>query len=168
MRTRVGHSFIKAVMKETDAIFAGEHSGHYYFRDNFRADSGLIAAVVLLAALSDSGGTLSRLRRALRPLRGVRRDQHRGRRRQRRRIDTVEDAFAGDAALTMSRPDGLLVEADDWWFNLRPSNTEPLLRLNVEARRRGRDGAPARPGPRARDRPRPTKEPERPWPSPRS
>jgi phosphomannomutase len=130
VRTRVGHSFIKAVMKETGAVFAGEHSGHYYFRDNFRADSGLIAAVVLLEALSDHGGVASEL---VAPY-----DKYR----QSGEINTdVTDQQAAMARVAtefatqgeVDWADGLTVNADHWWFNLRPSNTEPLLRLNVEA-----------------------------------
>ena len=78
IRTRVGHSFIKAVMAETGAIFGGEHSGHYYFRDNYRADSGIIAALVVLEVLSKATVPLSELQAALRALLGLRRDQHRG------------------------------------------------------------------------------------------
>ncbi|MGI8874447.1 MAG: phosphomannomutase/phosphoglucomutase [Egibacteraceae bacterium] len=130
IRTRVGHSFIKALMKDTGAVFAGEHSGHYYFRDNFRADSGLIAAVLLLEALGEHGGTLSALvapydRYAQSGEVNVEVDD------QQRATDAVVAAFAeeGDADWA----DGLTVDAEDWWFNLRPSNTEPLLRVNVEA-----------------------------------
>jgi phosphomannomutase len=130
IRTRVGHSFIKQVMAETGAVFGGEHSGHYYFRDNYRADSGLIAAVVVLEQLSMAGRPLSEL---LRPLRryadsgeiNSRVDD------QAAAVDRISAAYA-DAR--QDRTDGLTVEFDDWWFNVRPSNTEPLLRLNVEAR----------------------------------
>ena len=129
VRTRVGHSYIKEVMAETGALFGGEHSAHYYFADNYRADSGLIAAVILLEALSGSGGSFAEL---IAPY-----DVYAQSGELNTRvadidaaIDAVETDFGGEAAL--SRPDGLLVEADDWWFNLRPSNTEPLLRLNVE------------------------------------
>ncbi|MGH8909586.1 MAG: phosphomannomutase/phosphoglucomutase [Egibacteraceae bacterium] len=130
IRTRVGHSFIKGVMKETGAVFAGEHSGHYYFRDNFRADSGLIAALILLQAVSEAGGTLSEL---LAPYdRYVQSgeinaeiEDHRA------ATDRVVEAFAGEGDADWA--DGLTINGDGWWFNLRPSNTEPLLRLNVEA-----------------------------------
>jgi len=130
VRTRVGHSFIKKVMAETGAIFGGEHSGHYYFRDHYRADSGLIAALLVLERLSEAGVPLSEL---LQPFRryhdsgeinsevddpvGV--------------IERVASAFSDGR---QDRLDGLTVEYDDWWFNVRPSNTEPLIRLNVEAR----------------------------------
>jgi phosphomannomutase len=131
VRTRVGHSYIKAIMKDTGALFAGEHSGHYYFRDNFRADSGLIAAVLLLSALSDQGGTLSEL------VAPYDRYAQSGERNttvgdQGAAMQRVAEAFTqrGEADWT----DGLTVEGDGWWFNVRPSNTEPLLRLNVEAR----------------------------------
>jgi phosphomannomutase len=130
VRTRVGHSFIKAVMRETGALFAGEHSGHYYFRDNFRADSGLIASVLLLEALSRHGATMSSLVEpydiyaASGEVNSEVLDQERATERVMQRfVDRGEADWA----------DGLTLSADDWWFNLRASNTEPLLRLNVEA-----------------------------------
>ncbi len=130
VRTRVGHSFIKQVMAETGALFGGEHSGHYYFRENWFADSGLIAAVVVLEQLSIAGRPLSQI---LEPFRRYRAsgeinslvDDKQG------TIRRVEQAFAEGRR---DRTDGLTVEFEDWWFNVRPSNTEPLLRLNVEAR----------------------------------
>ena len=130
VRTRVGHSFIKAVMRETEALFAGEHSGHYYFRDNYRADSGLIASVLLLQSLSRHDGTLSSLIApydvyvASGEVNSTVDDQAAA---TERVMDHFIDRGEADWA------DGLTVSADDWWFNLRPSNTEPLLRLNVEA-----------------------------------
>jgi phosphomannomutase len=130
IRTRVGHSFIKGVMKDTGAVFAGEHSGHYYFRDNFRADSGVIAALILLEALSESGGTLSEL---LAPYdRYVQSGEINTEvEDQRAATDRVAEEFASEGEADWA--DGLTVNGDGWWFNLRPSNTEPLLRLNVEA-----------------------------------
>jgi phosphomannomutase len=130
IRTRVGHSFIKQVMADTGAIFGGEHSGHYYFRDNYRADSGLIAAVVALGELSKANAPLSSL---LAPLR---RYADSGEINSKvddptERIEAIAAAF--DAG-RQDRLDGLTVEFDDWWCNVRASNTEPLLRLNVEAR----------------------------------
>jgi phosphomannomutase len=130
VRTRVGHSFIKQVMAETGAVFGGEHSGHYYFRDNYFADSGLIAAVVALGELSASGQPLSAL---LAPFRryaasgeiNSRVDDQAG------RIEAVAAAFSDGK---QDRLDGLTVEFPDWWCNVRASNTEPLVRLNVEAR----------------------------------
>jgi phosphomannomutase len=130
IRTRVGHSFIKQVMAETGAVFGGEHSGHYYFRDNYGADSGLIAAVIALAELSKSERTLSQL------LEPYRRYSSSGEINSRvddplAKIEEIARAFR-DAR--QDRLDGLTVEFDDRWFNVRPSNTEPLLRLNVEAK----------------------------------
>ncbi|HLM65693.1 MAG TPA: phosphomannomutase/phosphoglucomutase [Acidimicrobiales bacterium] len=136
VRTRVGHSFIKAVMAETGAAFGGEHSAHYYFRDNFRADSGSIAALVVLEQIGRAGVPLSELR--------VPFDRYAASGEintevddPRAVIERVAAAYASsrsDAAL--DRLDGLTVDLGDWWFNLRPSNTEPLLRLNLEARDR--------------------------------
>ena len=129
VRSRVGHSFIKQVMADTGAAFGGEHSGHYYFRDNFRADSGLIAALVVLEQLSEAGVALSELRQpferytASGELNTTVDDPQAV-------IDRVSAAY-GDA--DQDRLDGLTVDLGDWWFNLRPSNTEPLLRLNLEA-----------------------------------
>ena len=130
VRTRVGHSFIKSVMRETGAVFGGEHSGHYYFRDNFRADSGLIGALVLLEALSDRGGTLSEL---VAPydvyVQSGEINSEVGD--QKAAVERVAGAFADRAEADYA--DGLTLVAPNWWFNLRPSNTEPMLRLNVEA-----------------------------------
>jgi len=129
VRTRVGHSFIKAVMAETGAVFGGEHSGHYYFRDNFRADSGLIAALVVLELVSRSHRPLSVLRRdfehyaASGEINTTVGDQSAV-------IEAVADAYRD---VDQDRLDGLTVDHGPWWFNLRPSNTEPLLRLNLEA-----------------------------------
>ena len=130
IRTRVGHSFIKQVMADTGAAFGGEHSGHYYFRDNYRADSGLIAAVVVLEQLSLADAPLSEVLAPFRryhasgEINSVVDDQ-------RAKIEQIATAYAEGR---QDRTDGLTVEFDDWWFNVRPSNTEPLLRLNVEAR----------------------------------
>jgi phosphomannomutase len=129
VRTRVGHSYIKGLMAETDAVFGGEHSGHYYFRDNFRADSGSIAALVVLELLSASD----------RPLSSVRTDFERYA--DSGEINTevsdphqvIEAVAARYPDAATDRLDGLTVDLGDWWFNLRPSNTEPLLRLNLEA-----------------------------------
>jgi phosphomannomutase len=131
IRTRVGHSFIKEVMAETGAVFGGEHSGHYYFRDNYRADSGIITALLVLELMSAADAPLSTL------LEPYRRYADSG------EINThVEDPAAAVEAVArheaaagqaIDRLDGLTVEHADWWYNLRPSNTEPLLRLNVEA-----------------------------------
>ena len=129
VRTRVGHSFIKQVMLETGAIFGGEHSAHYYFRDNFRADSGLIASLIVLEQLSIAGEPLSAL---LKPL-----DRYAGSGEINSKVEdplaVVERVAAQYSSLTQDRLDGLTVDSGAWWFNLRPSNTEPLLRLNLEA-----------------------------------
>jgi len=129
VRTRVGHSFIKQTMAETGAVFGGEHSGHYYFRDNYRADSGLIASMVVLGMLCAAGQPLSVFRKPFE-----------------RYADsgeinsTVTDPAGVMAKIaghfsdaTIDHLDGMTVDLGDWWFNLRPSNTEPLLRLNLEA-----------------------------------
>ena len=130
VRTRVGHSFIKERMAETDAIFAAEHSGHFYFRDNYRADSGLIAALLLLEAVAAADAPLSEvvapydLYAASGEINFEVDDQE-------GITERVADHFA-ERAVEQDREDGLTVVLDDGWFNLRPSNTEPLLRLNVE------------------------------------
>ena len=131
VRTRVGHSFIKSTMAETGAVFGGEHSGHYYFADNYRADSGLIAAVVILELLSKSGAALSEV------LKPFQRYAASGEINTevpdpKAVIERVASSYA-DAGAEVDRLDGLTVDFGDWWFNLRPSNTEPLLRLNLEA-----------------------------------
>jgi phosphomannomutase len=142
VRTRVGHSFIKAVMAETGAIFGCEHSGHYYFRDNYRADSGLIAALVTLEVLSRANRPLSEV---LAPYRRYADSGEINRRIEGDDPKSVIQQVAEDYPEDQRDwTDGLTVETQDWWFNLRPSNTEPLLRLNVEARdeeqmARGRD-----------------------------
>ena len=133
VRTRVGHSNIKQVMAETGAVFGGEHSAHYYFLDNFRADSGIIASMLVLAEMSRAAVPLSQLRvpferyEASGEINTEVADVDRV-------IDEVAARFAGRP---QDRMDGLTVDCGDWWFNLRPSNTEPLLRLNLEAPTRG-------------------------------
>ncbi len=130
VRTRVGHSFVKKVMAETGAVFGGEHSGHYYFRDHYRADSGVVAAMVVLDQMSKAGKPLSEL---LEPLRRYRDSGEINSEvsDQQATIEKIAEAYGNER---QDRLDGLTVESDDWWFNVRPSNTEPLLRLNVEAR----------------------------------
>jgi phosphomannomutase len=129
IRSRVGHSFIKQVMAETGAVFGGEHSGHYYFRENYRADSGLIAAVVVLEQLSMSGPLSDLLAPLRRYFDSGEINSHVDD--QAAAIEHISSAYSSGR---QDRLDGLTVEFDDWWFNVRPSNTEPLLRLNVEAR----------------------------------
>ncbi len=132
VRTRVGHSFIKELMATTGAIFGGEHSGHYYFRENYRADSGIIAAIIVLSVMSKAGLPLSELRMPF----------------ERYCASGEINTEVGDADVVLAgvhdtyarlgakidHLDGLSVDMGQWWFNLRPSNTEPLLRLNLEAR----------------------------------
>jgi phosphomannomutase len=129
LRSRVGHSFIKQLMAETGAAFGGEHSAHYYFRDNWRADSGLIASLVVLERLSVAGAALSEL---LAPL-----DRYAASGEINTQVvDTaavIERVASAYADHDQDRLDGLTVDLGEWWFNLRPSNTEPLLRLNLEA-----------------------------------
>jgi phosphomannomutase len=133
VRTRVGHSFIKATMAETDAIFGGEHSGHFYFRDFWRADSGMLAALHTLAALSETELPLSALMAEFDryPLSGevnsVVPDVALV-------TEQVAAAYQGQDDVVLDRLDGLTVSHPDWAFNVRPSNTEPLLRLNAEGR----------------------------------
>jgi phosphomannomutase len=131
VRTRVGHSFIKAEMAEAGAIFGGEHSGHFYFRDFWFADSGMLAALHVLSALGSQPGPLSPLLSAYERYRssGEINSEVRD---QRAATERVRAAFTRDG-IVMDELDGLTVGNGDWWFNLRPSNTEPLLRLNVEA-----------------------------------
>lgn len=132
VRTRVGHSFIKAEMARTGAIFGGEHSGHFYFRDFWYADSGMLAALHVLAALGQQDGPLSQMLTpysrysASGEINSEVSDQTAATAR-------VREAFSGRPAVTSDELDGLTVLGPDWWFNLRPSNTEPLLRLNTEA-----------------------------------
>ena len=133
LRSRVGHSYIKAMMAQSGAIFGGEHSGHFYFKDFWCADSGALAALHAIAALGTSKGSLSKL---LKPyqryfssgeINSKVKDAQKS-------MDTIEQKYAELDSVTIDHLDGLTVNGDSWWFNLRPSNTEPLLRLNVEAK----------------------------------
>src|SRR4051794_1974887 len=132
VRTRVGHSFIKATMAETDAIFGGEHSGHFYFRDFWRADSGMLAALHVLAALAETDRPLSELLSRVGgyvstgEINSTVSDQASV-------IADLEKEYAAREGVVIDHLDGLTVAQDSWWFNVRPSNTEPLLRLNAEA-----------------------------------
>lgn len=131
LRSRVGHSYIKKMMAESGAIFGGEHSGHFYFKEFWRADSGALAALHAIAALGESDGTMSAL---LAPYnRYVSSGEINSKVSDTKAAtDTVEKAYSSEG-FTIDYLDGLTVNGDSWWFNLRPSNTEPLLRLNVEA-----------------------------------
>ncbi|WP_326636136.1 phosphomannomutase/phosphoglucomutase [Streptosporangium sp. NBC_01755] len=132
VRTRVGHSFIKAEMAETGAVFGGEHSAHYYFGDFWFADSGMLAALHVLAALGEQEKPLSEILTeytryaASGEINSTVADQAAA-------TERVRETFAARDGVTFDELDGLTVSGSGWWFNLRPSNTEPLLRLNAEA-----------------------------------
>jgi phosphomannomutase len=132
VRTRVGHSFIKAKMAETNAVFGGEHSGHFYFRDFWFADSGMLAALHVLAALGHDSRPLSVMLQdfsryaASGEINSEVADQAAA-------TAKVKNIYSERPGVTLDELDGLTIMGDDWWFNIRPSNTEPLLRLNVEA-----------------------------------
>lgn len=132
LRSRVGHSNIKKLMAESGAIFGGEHSGHFYFKDFWRADSGALAALHAIAALGTSDVSISKL------LAPYSRYIQSGEINTKvasvgQAIELVEKAYSSNQ-VEIDHLDGLTVNGDSWWFNLRPSNTEPLLRLNVEAK----------------------------------
>lgn len=137
IRSRVGHSYIKKLMADTGAVFGGEHSGHFYFRDFWCADSGMLAALHVISALGSQAGVLSKI------LKSYQRYFASG------EINStvsdpqvilaqVEEKYGKREGITLDHLDGLTVSADAWWFNVRPSNTEPLLRLNVEAKTQAR------------------------------
>jgi phosphomannomutase len=132
VRSRVGHSYIKALMAETGAVFGGEHSGHFYFKDFWRADSGALAALHALAALGESDQTISQL---LAPFkRYVASGEVNSKVADSAQvIKVIREKYAALAEFKIDELDGLTVSTSTWWFNVRASNTEPLLRLNVEA-----------------------------------
>ncbi len=132
VRARVGHSYIKQKMAETDAVFGGEHSAHYYFRDFWRADTGMLAALHVLAALGEEDKPASE--------RFADYERYVASGELNNKVDdaaatvaAIEDTYGGRDGITVDHLDGLTVSAGQWWFNVRASNTEPLLRLNVEA-----------------------------------
>ena len=132
VRSRVGHSYIKALMAETGAIFGGEHSGHFYFKDFWRADSGALAALHALAALGESDQTISQL------LAPFKRYVASGEVNSRVSdaaliIKAIKEKYSAQPEFQIDELDGLTASTSTWWFNVRASNTEPLLRLNVEA-----------------------------------
>jgi len=132
IRSRVGHSYIKKQMAETNAVFGGEHSGHFYFRDFWRADSGMLAALHAIAALGETKATLSEL------LKTFNRYHSSGEinstvKDAKAAMDQIEKIYGKKDGVEVDYLDGLTISHADWWFNLRASNTEPLLRLNVEA-----------------------------------
>ena len=132
VRSRVGHSYIKKLMAETNAVFGGEHSGHFYFRDFWKADSGMLAALHAIAALGESKKTLSSILKEFNryvssgEINSTVTDAQAA-------MNVIEEKYSGKDEVQIDHLDGLTVTADGWWFNLRASNTEPLLRLNVEA-----------------------------------
>lgn len=137
IRSRVGHSYIKKLMADNSAVFAGEHSGHFYFRDFWNADSGMLAALHAIAALGSQSKTLSKI---LKPyqryfssgeINSVVVDAPSV-------LHKIESLYSSKDGLTIDQLDGLTVSGDGWWFNLRSSNTEPLLRLNAEAKTQSR------------------------------
>jgi len=133
LRSRVGHSYIKAMMAESEAIFGGEHSGHFYFKEFWRADSGALAALHAIAALGESKKSMSQI------LAPYQRYVCSGEINltvidAQAAMAHIEKTFSARKAVEVDHLDGLSVIGDTWWFNLRPSNTEPLLRLNVEAK----------------------------------
>ena len=137
IRSRVGHSYIKKLMAETGAVFGGEHSGHFYFRDFWRADSGMLAALHAVSALGEVSTSLSKL---LKPYSryissGEINSQVAD---AQSSMAEIEAKFGATAGIELDHLDGLTVNGDTWWFNVRASNTEPLLRLNVEAKTRAR------------------------------
>lgn len=133
VRTRVGHSFIKAEMAKSGAIFGGEHSAHYYFADFWNADTGMLAALHVLATLGGQEGPLSGLvaqydrYAASGEINSTVDDQT-------ARLAAIKAAYEAREGVTLDELDGLTITSADWWFNVRASNTEPLLRLNAEAR----------------------------------
>jgi phosphomannomutase len=132
VRSRVGHSYIKALMAETGAIFGGEHSGHFYFKDFWRADSGALAALHALAALGESDKTISQL------LAPYKRYVASGEVNSRVAdaavvINAIKEKYSALSEFKIDELDGFTAATTTWWFNVRASNTEPLLRLNVEA-----------------------------------
>lgn len=133
VRTRVGHSFIKATMAETNAVFGGEHSGHFYFRDFWRADSGMLAALHALAALAETDRPLSEVLADYEryPMSGEINSEVAD---QKAVLAALEEKYAGRDGVTVDHLDGLSVQHADWAFNVRASNTEPLLRLNAEGK----------------------------------
>lgn len=133
LRSRVGHSYIKKMMADSGAIFGGEHSGHFYFNDFWRADSGALAALHAIAALGLNKNSMSEI------LKPYQRYVLSGEINSKvddadATMDLIENTFTGKGGVSIDHLDGLSVIGDTWWFNVRPSNTEPLLRLNVEAK----------------------------------
>ncbi|MDQ3863301.1 MAG: phosphomannomutase/phosphoglucomutase, partial [Actinomycetota bacterium] len=135
IRTKAGHSIIKPQMRKHDAAFGGEHSAHFYFRDNYFADSGIIAMLTIAELVGRQDGPVSELLTPIDPY--VRSGEINSEvEDQEATLRKVEDHFSENEDVKIDHLDGLTVDSGEWWFNLRPSNTEPLLRLNVEAKDR--------------------------------
>lgn len=130
IKERVGHSYIKETMKKTNAIFGCEHSAHYYYRDNFRADSGIITSVIVLEIISKENKKLSQLTEEFRRYSKIEETSVKVKDKD-KKLAEIEENYSNKG--NSSKLDGITVEFEDWWFNVRPSNTEPLLRLNLEA-----------------------------------
>ncbi len=133
IKDRVGHSYIKQTMRDTGAIFACEHSAHYYYRDNFRADSGIITAVIMAEIVSKDKKKLSKLLDEFRKYYKIEETSLKVKDKD-KKLKKIEKMYKGKRNGRFNKLDGITFEFKDWWFNLRPSNTEPLLRLNLEAR----------------------------------
>ncbi|MBI3035257.1 phosphomannomutase/phosphoglucomutase [Candidatus Woesearchaeota archaeon] len=129
---RVGHSFIKETMRRTNAIFACEHSAHYYYRDNYRADSGIITSLIVAEIVSNENKPLSKLLDEFRKYFTIE-ETNVGVKDKNAKLRELEAIYKKQSPKKISKLDGITIEFDDWWFNVRPSNTEPLLRLNLEA-----------------------------------
>jgi len=128
---RVGHSYIKDKMRLTNSIFACEHSAHYYFRDNFNADSGIITSLIICDIVSKENKKLSQLLEEFKVYHTIEETNVKVEDKD-KKIEEIELKYK-DKAKSVSKLDGITIEFEDWWFNVRPSNTEPLLRLNLEA-----------------------------------
>lgn len=132
IRDRVGHSYIKQTMKDTNSIFACEHSAHYYYRHNFRADSGIITALLMVEILSKSKEKLSKLLEPFKKYYKIEETSLKVKDKD-KKLKEIEKTYKNKKYGKFNKLDGVTIEFKNWWFNVRPSNTEPLLRLNLEA-----------------------------------
>ena len=133
---RVGHSFIKDTMRKTQALFACEHSAHYYYRDNYRADSGIITSLIVAKIVSKENKPLAKLLDEFRKYHTIEETSVEVRDKN-KKIKEIEEIYRRQNPKKISKLDGITIEFDNWWFNVRPSKTEPLLRLNLEANSAG-------------------------------
>ena len=129
---RVGHSFIKETMRQTKSLFACEHSAHYYYRDNYRADSGIITSLIVSEIVSKENKKLSELLKEFKKYHTIEETNVEVKDKD-SKLKEIESIFKKQNPKKISKLDGITIEFNDWWFNVRPSNTEPLLRLNLEA-----------------------------------